>query len=186
MIKNEILAKRYADAFLGYCAQTITCEKGLEELQNAERLFIDNPDFKEFMESLEITTGEKFDLLEKALGASFSEELRNFLKLLWNKGRIGMFPDIAEYARINYAHGEARDALLKTRYPLDTSVIERLKNVLEGKLKKKLRLYVELDPGLLGGVYVQAGNMIIDGSVKRRLEDLRQKLVLSKVERHGN
>ncbi|MDP3804493.1 MAG: ATP synthase F1 subunit delta [Candidatus Omnitrophota bacterium] len=186
MIKNEILAKRYADAFLGYCAQTITYEKGLEELQNTKRLFVDNPDFKEFLESHEITTGEKSDLLEKALGAGFSEELRNFLKLLWNKGRIEMFMDIAEYARINYAHGEARGALLKTSYPLDMSVIERLKNVLESTLKKKLHLYVELDTGLLGGVYVRAGNMIIDGSVKKRLEDLRQKLVLSKMERHGN
>jgi len=186
MIKNEILAKRYADAFLGVAAETITYEKGLEELQGVKRLFVDNPGFEELMESLEITTSEKFDIIEKVLRNNFSEELRNFLKLLWEKGRIEMFLDIAEYARINYAHGEARDALLKTSYPLDTEVIERLKNVLESKLEKKLHLYVELDPGLLGGVYVRVGNMIIDGSVKKRLDDLRRKLVLSKVEHYGN
>ncbi len=186
MIKNEILAKRYADAFLGYCAETITYEKGLDELMGARRIFEDNPDFKEFMKSLEITTIEKFDVIEKVFGGSFSEELRNFLKLLWNKGRIGMFLDIAEYARIYYLHGQTRDALLKTSYPLDTDVIERLKNVLESKLGKSLHLYVELDPVLLGGVYVQVGNMIIDGSVKKRLEDLRQQLILSKVEHYGN
>ena len=186
MIKNEILAKRYADAFLRSSAETITYEKGLEDLLNAKRVFTDNPDFKEFMESLEITTEEKFDIIEKVLRKNFSEELRNFLKLLWDKGRIEMFLDIAEYARINYAHGEEQDALLKTSYPLDTGVIEKIKNVLESKLEKKLHLYVQLDPELLGGVYIQVGNMIIDGSVKRRLEDLRRKLFLAKVEHHGN
>ena len=186
MIKNEILAKRYADAFLGYCAESIGYENGLEELAGARRVFEDNPDFREFMESLEITTGEKFDIIEKVLGNYFSKELRNFLKLLWDKGRIGMFLDIAEYARINYAHGVEHDALLKTSYPLDTAVLERLKDVLESKLEKKLHLYVELDPSLLGGVSVQVGNMIIDGSVKKRLDELRQKLTVAKVEHHGN
>ncbi|MCX5686324.1 MAG: ATP synthase F1 subunit delta [Candidatus Omnitrophica bacterium] len=186
MIKNEIVAKRYADAFLGYCAETIGYEKGLGELSGARRVFEDNPDFREFMESLEITTKEKFDIIEKVLGKNFSEELRNFLKLLLEKGRIRLLLDIAEYARINYSHGVEQDALLKTSYPLETEVIERLKNVLESKLEKKLHLYVELDPGLLGGVSVEVGNMIIDGSVKKRLEDLRQKLILSKVEHHGN
>ncbi|MFH0764319.1 MAG: ATP synthase F1 subunit delta [Candidatus Omnitrophota bacterium] len=186
MIKNEIVAKRYADAFLGYCAETIGREKGLDELLRARRVFEDNPDFKEFLESLDITTKEKFDIIEKVMSNNFSEELRNFLKLLLDKGRIRLFLDIAEYARINYSHGVEQDALLKTSYPLDTEVIEAIKNVLESKLKKKLHLYIELDPELLGGISVQAGNMIIDGSVKKRLEDLRTKLILSKVERHGN
>lgn len=186
MIKNEILAKRYADAFLGYCQETIGYEKGLDELSGARRIFEDNPDFRGFMESMEITAGEKADVVEKVLGAAFSVELRNFLKLLLDKGRIAMFLDIAEYARIYYSHGARQDALLKTSYPLDTAVIARLKDVLESKLEKKLHLYVELDPGLLGGVSVQVGNMIIDGSVKKRLDELRQKLTVAKVEHHGN
>ena len=152
----------------------------------ARRVFEDNPDFREFLESLEITTKEKFDIIEKVLSDNFSEELRNFLKLLWEKGRIRLFLDIAEYARINYSHGVEQDALLKTSYPLDTEIIERLKDVLESKLEKRLHLYIELDPELLGGVSVQVGNMIIDGSVRKRLEDLRAKLILSKVEHHGN
>lgn len=186
MIKNEILVRRYADAFLGYCAETIGYENGLEELANTRRVFTDNPDFKEFMESLEITMKEKFDVIEKVLDGNFSEGLRNFLKLLLEKGRIKYFSDIAEYARINYSHGIEQDALLKTSYPLDTEVIGRLKDVIESKLEKKLHLYIELDPGLLGGVSIQVGNMIIDGSVRKRLDDLRQKLIISKVEHHGN
>lgn len=185
MIKNEILAKRYADAFLGSCKDTVGYEKGLEELQNTRRIFVDNPDFKGFMESLEITTPEKFQVIDKVFRDDFSDDLKNFLKLLWKKGRIGIFLDIAEYARLNYAHGIEQDALLKTSYPLDTDVIEKIKGVLEAKLEKRLHLYVELDPGLLGGAYIKIGNMIIDGSVRKRLEDLRKKLLVAKVEHYG-
>jgi len=52
----------------------------------------------------------------------------------------------------------------------------KIKKGLESKLNKKLKLVVGLDPGLLGGVQVTIGNTVIDGSVRRRLDDLKEKL----------
>jgi F-type H+-transporting ATPase subunit delta len=99
-----------------------------------------------------------------------------FLELLLEKRRINKIADIAEYLQLNYAHkGQAR-ALLKTSFPLDLEVIQQIKDKLEEKFRKKFRLYIDLDAELLGGVQVVIGNKVIDGSVRKRLEDLREKL----------
>ena len=181
MIKDEIIAKRYADAFLGYAKETIGFEEGIKELQNIKHLLRDSPDFKHFLESLDITDAEKFDLIDKALADGFPREIKDFLKLLIDKGRISKFNDIAEFARIAYSHGVEIEALLKVSFPLDTKVIKRVKDALEKKLDRKLHMYVELDSNLLGGIYARIGNIVIDGSGKKRLEDMREKLTALKV-----
>ena len=119
--------------------------------------------------------------IEKILAEGFSQEIRQFLKLLLKKGRIDRFSDIAEYARIKYSHGEKLKALLYTSYMMDTRMMETFKGTLEKKLHTQLQLYVNLDPDILGGVRLVMGNKILDGSVKKRFEDLKRKLLAAKV-----
>ncbi len=180
-MRNIVLSKRYADAFLNTASASIGFKRGFEELQLMKRIYHDNPDFRRFIESLQITSAEKCGMIDTVFADGFSENSRDFLKFLIVKNRIELFDDIAEYARIKYAHGDEIDAQLKTSYPLDTDVLLRIKNDLEARFRKKLHMYVELDSDLLGGIYVRIGNTIIDGTVKRRLSDLREKLTNLKV-----
>lgn len=179
-MKDEAVAKRYADAFLSYAKDTIGFEKGLEELQELKRIVRDNPDFRSFLTAPDIILAEKANSIDNILGKDYSREIRNFLKLLINNKRIDRFLDIAEYARIEYTHAE-HDAVLKTSYAVDTHTLQELKSALEKRTNKKIRLFVEMDGDLLGGVSARIGNIVIDGSVKRRLEDLKEKLKLVKV-----
>lgn len=171
------LIKRYAEGFLDYAAETIGFEKGLEELLDMKSIFRDNPKFRKLLENPSISYAEKCVITEDVFAKNFTEETRNFIKLLIKKERISNFLDIAEYARVKYAHGKEASATLSASYPLDTNVIEAIKNILEQKLHKSLHLYMDLDPGLLGGIKVTIGNMVIDGSVKKRLYDMREKLM---------
>lgn len=181
MIKEEILAKRYADAFLEYAKGGIGFARGLEELQDTKRVIRDNDDLRSFLDSLEFTNTEKYGVIDRVFSGPFSDEIRHFLKLLVEKRRIGLFIDIAEYARITYSHGAEVDAVLKTSYPLETDLIQGIKDALEKKTGKKLHLFVQLEPDLVGGVSARIGNMIIDGSVRKRLDDLKEKLHALKV-----
>lgn len=174
-MKEKIIAKRYADAFLSYSKESIGIEKAIEELKEIKIVFSDNPDFAKFLSNLEILFAEKCDFLDKVL-KDISPESRGFLKLLLEKGRIRSIIDIADYVRINYSYGEALDALLKTTYPLDIELIKEIKTHLEKLMQRKLNLHIELDGNLLGGVELRVNNTVIDGSVRRRIEDLREKL----------
>ena len=181
MISEGIVSKRYADAFLAYAEESIGFERGLDELTRAKRIMRDNQDLKGFFENIEIDNSEKCEIVDVVFKDDFTEELRHLLKLLIEKRRINLFIDIAEYARIHYAHGIELDALLKTSYPLETETIQRIKDALEKRMNSKLHLYIQLDADLVGGISAQIGNIIIDGSVKRRLEDMKEKLNVLKV-----
>ena len=175
------LITRYAEGFLEYAKGTIGFERALKELARVKDVFRDNPQFQEFLENPAINYIKKCGVIDRTLITGFSQEIRNFLKLLLKKGRIGKFANIAEYARIKYSHGKSLKALLYTTYLMDTKTMKRLKNTLESKLKAKLQLYVNLAPDMLGGARVIIGNKILDGSVKRRLEDMREQLIAAKV-----
>ena len=178
MIKDKIVAKRYADAYMAFVRQTIGQEKSIQELKDLKNVVIhENPGFLEFLVHKSIGHQEKRDFVEKVLNDNFSQELKDFLKFLLDKERIANLADIMEYIRINYSYGQEIEALLKTSFPLDVELIKEVEDTLKKKLNKKLRFYIDLDADLMGGIQVTMGdNTIIDGSVRRRLADLKEKL----------
>lgn len=180
-MKEKIIAKRYAEAFLGYAKQSIGRQRAIEDLKNLKIILHSNLDFKEFLFNPEITFSEKREVINKVLQASFAEETLQFLQLLIEKERISFIIEICDYVRINYSHGEAVDAVLKTSYPQDLELMQELKSRLENKLGTKLNLFLDLDPSLLGGAQIRIGNYIIDGSARRRLEELKEKLMRAQV-----
>ncbi len=178
---SEILIKRYADAFLAYSKESIGTEKAIDSLQGVKRIIKNNPDFKSFLGSPEITDSEKDEVIDKVFAEDFPEETRYLLKYLVKKGRINLLIEIAEYARITYSHGVAIEAILKTSYPIDTDIMRRLRSALEKKFDRQIHFYLELDASLMGGIYIRIGNIIIDGSARKRLEDIKEKLMMLKV-----
>lgn len=177
-----IIERMYAEAFLEYAGQLIGRDKALAEMADVKSVFRDNPDLKSFLENPAMMNREKIEMVDRVFTSGFSREVRDFLKLLLKKGRIGNFSDIAEYARVKYSHGDEINALISASYPLDLDMLESIKSVLENKLRKKLHLYSDLDTDLLGGVKVTMDNIVLDGSVKKRLEDMREKLMAARVD----
>jgi F-type H+-transporting ATPase subunit delta len=180
-MKDEIVVKRYADAFMGFAKETVGLERALRDLKNLKHIINNNPEFLEFLKSASVAYSQRFGFIDKILEEDFSEELRHFLKLLLEKGRIGMFLDISEYIRINYTHIGKTEVVLKTSFPLDLELIQAIEEKLEDKFKKKFKFYLDLDGRLLGGVQIKIGNTLLDGSLRRRLEDLKDKLMAARI-----
>ncbi|MBF0483431.1 MAG: ATP synthase F1 subunit delta [Candidatus Omnitrophica bacterium] len=179
---NKLIAQRYTDAYLHASQKTIGLNNAVEELmQLKEAIIRDNPQLMEMLSSMEITYSEKYDLIEKVLSADFSTDLRNFLKLLVQKNRVTKLPDILDFVRTNYSHGNEAEALIKTSFLLETETIKAIQQKLEKKYQKKFKFYIELDGNLLGGIKIIIGNTVIDGSVRRRLADLKQQLTAVRI-----
>jgi len=180
-MKNAIAVKRYVDAFLGYAAETTGRDAAIDDFRKIRALIRENPEFIHFLLIPGITYSEKCSFIESLLSSDYSEQFRQFLKLLLIKGRIGALDAMADFVRVQYSHGEEIEAKLKTSFPLDLDEIKKIKTTLEDKLHKKFKLYIDLDGSLLGGVQVTIGNTVIDGSVRRRLDELRAKLMTARV-----
>ena len=176
MIKDKVVVSRYAEAFLSFARLNCGVDKALKDLVIAKNVIRDNPGFKQLLDNPEISYTEKCTIVDLVIKDGFSDELRNFLKLLLEKKRFDIFLDVAEYLRAKYGHHGQVDVLLRTAFPLELDLIKRIELALKKKFKQSLRFYIDLDGDLLGGVQVVIGNTIIDGSVKKRLEELKDKL----------
>jgi len=176
MTGNRVIVVRYAQAFLNYCRATCGQKKALEDTLAVRDILRANPDFVSLLENPEIAYLEKCSVIDAAIKDGINEDIRNFLKLLLEKKRFNLFPDIAEYLRGKYRNEGQAEVLLRTAFPLDLELIERMQNALKEKFGQNLKFYIELDGSILGGVQVVMENKIIDGSVKRRLSELRKDL----------
>ena len=175
-MRQKVIVERYAEAFVEYNSKAGGIDGTVREFKNLRKVIRDNPRFLRFLDNPGITEQEKFDFLDVTLKNSFSEEMRNFLKILVEKKRMGALVEITDYIRVKYSHGDVMDALIKTSYPMDTDLLKKLKEKLEAKFNKKLNVYLELDPTLLGGVKVTVKNTVLDGSLRHYLEAMRDRL----------
>ena len=175
-MKERIAAKRYADAFVAYAAETAELSALVEDFKNLGRIFSDNPDVEPFLKNPEITFAEKCGFIDSVLKEGFCRELKEFLKLLVDKRRIALVGPIVDYIHERYGHGEAIMALVKTCRPLPEDLIAVIQERLESKFKRKFSLHLELDAHLIGGAQIVIGNTIMDGSLRKRLDELREKL----------
>ncbi|MFA6130292.1 MAG: ATP synthase F1 subunit delta [Candidatus Omnitrophota bacterium] len=182
MIRNKVIVSRYAEAFISFAREACGLEKALEDLVTVKNIIRDNPGFGELMNNPEISHTEKCAVIDVVIKDGLSDEIRNFLKLLLEKKRFDIFLDTAEYLRAKYSHQGQVDVLLRTAFPLELDLIKNIEVVLKQKLKQNLRFYIDLDGSLLGGVQVVIGNTIIDGSVIKRLNDLKEKLAMVSLE----
>lgn len=178
---DEILAKRYADAFMKYAHDSIGLEKAIDDFKNIKIVLNGNPELIELLKAPEISSFEKNEIIDHLPGDYFTQEFRHFLKLLLKKGRIDKLNDIVEYIRVNYSFAGKTQVLLKASYPVDPDFFPRILQKFKDKFGKDIKLYFDLDGSLLGGLKAVMGNTVIDASIRRRLEDLRKNLQELKV-----
>ncbi|MDD5044581.1 MAG: ATP synthase F1 subunit delta [Candidatus Omnitrophica bacterium] len=181
MIRGEIIVRRYCEAFIEFTEHTIGLERCVEQIKALKNIIAHNPEFMELLLSPAITQAEKFRFIDEVLKDNFSQEISFFLKLVVEKGRTMFLTGMLDYIRVNYSHGEAVEAVLKSANLLDIETIKEIQKKVQIKLGKKMYFYLELDPSLLAGVEVAVGNTVIDGSLKRRMEDLRHELKMTKI-----
>ncbi len=181
-MKDKVAAKRYAQGLLAFAKESIGVEKCYEEYLGAVRILAENPGLKKILQNPEITRDEKFTAVDKVFGKDFSQEIREFLKLIIRKRRVEEACDIADYFEAFY-YGEQgiEEGLITTARPLDDKTLFAIQRKLEIKLGKKLKLEIKIDRGLIGGIKARVGNKVIDGSVKSKLAQLKEHLMEIKV-----
>jgi F-type H+-transporting ATPase subunit delta len=103
--------------------------------------------------------------------------VRNFVRLVIEKGRAGELPEISEELDVLVnAEEKTLDVTLTTAQELSETDFERILGDIEKKSGRKVQATRTVDPELIGGIVLQAGSMRLDASVRGRLERLRQEL----------
>lgn len=180
-MKKRIVAERYASALLNVAEKASEMEKILEDLLFLKKLLSSNPALKIFLESPHITQEDKVVLVRKVLGPILTKTSINFLLLLGKKYRLLYLVEIIEeYQRLYDAEMAIQRTDVITAYPVDDGLAERLHHRIERIMKKGVKLCFYIDPRILGGVIIRTPNLLIDGSVRKKLRDMSYALTATK------
>ena len=106
------------------------------------------------------------------------EEFSNFLGLLFDNRRLGLLPEIAGlFDELRFEAEHVMRARITSAAPLPADELETLKAALRRRFGREVEVETAVDPALLGGAVIDAGGVVIDGSLKGKLGRLRAALV---------
>ena len=165
------LSKDYAEALFALAAET-GCEKPyLEALESVNTLFADNPDYLELLAAPSIPQSERAHLIEQAFGDTLPQQVLSFVQLLTAHGRVRSLPAcVEEYRRLYEAAVATSTAYVTSAVALTEDQQTRLAEKLAQKFGRRVRLVCDVDEHLLGGITVRLDGVVLDGSLRRRLQ----------------
>ena len=146
----------------------------INDLREICDLIENNKDFYEVVKHPQISTKNKKRTFINIFKGKIDEELLSFLLILIEKDRILYLREkLNEMEKIDLERKNILSAVVKTAVPLLESEISDLQEKLEKQYNKKIIMTTEIDKSLLGGVYVRVGNDVIDGTIKSKLEEMK-------------
>jgi F-type H+-transporting ATPase subunit delta len=124
-----------------------------------------------------VTPAELAQLVSGIAGAKLGEQGANFVRTLADNRRLAYLPEISELFDTfkDQAEGVA-DVTVTSAAALDEAQRQKLTAALERRLKRQVRLHCAIDPELIGGAVLRAGDLVIDGSLRTRLERIAYQL----------
>jgi ATP synthase F1 delta subunit len=172
----EEIARVYADALF-----EVANEKGkLDAIQEQLGQFADaldaSHDMRVFFFSPYFSSAEKREAIAKAISGA-EDELINFLELLAEKHRMPAIFRIRRRFDELWAEAHKRlEVTLTSAVELDRGIVEQVAREVERQTDRTVDLESEVDPEILGGLVLQVGNMVLDASVRSKLERLRKEV----------
>jgi F-type H+-transporting ATPase subunit delta len=168
-------AMRYGQAVFETAAQNQNFNTWRDNLETLVRMVQDR-DVLFFLENPRVPITRKREILEPKL-KGVNPMAVNLLYLLVERGGLSMVPDIfTDYQRrLDDLHGVAH-ARVTAAIPLSETETAVIKQKLGNMFGKQIDITTQVDPLLLGGIVARVGDKVIDGSVSRRLENLKREI----------
>lgn len=117
------------------------------------------------------------DLFQDVVGKSLSEEANNLLNELAIKKRLNILPAISQVYEVCLADRERTiDVKVVSAFPIDEGRLQKLQATLQGHLNRQVNMRLAIDRELLGGAVIYAGDQVIDGSLRGKLNRLSERL----------
>lgn len=176
MAERITTARPYAKAIFALARKTNTLAQVAATLTRAAEVVAD-PRVHALLGSPHVTPAQLAEFVTGIVGAGLDENGRHFVSLLAQNRRLGFLPEIAALFEQMKAEVEnAVDVEVIAASKLTPDQESRYAAALQKKLGRQVRLHTRVDSSLLGGAVLKAGDLVIDGSIKGRLERLATEL----------
>ena len=177
---NDKAEKVYGEAFFELCLEECSGKLPdiLAELEALDAVFAADPDIVKLMSLPTIPVDEKIQLVKDIISTgNVSELCGNLLCVLAERGRFGCFGGIVKSFRTLYnEHFKVAEIVVTTSKPLTAEMATKIKAKMSEVTGKTVSIKEVIDPAIIGGIIIDHGSTRYDGSVKSRLNALKNEL----------
>jgi F-type H+-transporting ATPase subunit delta len=178
MAEKATIARPYAKAAFQYAREHNAFDRWSQVLATGAAVVADER-AAPLLTNPRVKPEDLVALIADVCGGALDEHGRNFLLTLATNRRLALLPNIAKMFETLRAEVEnVLDVQLVSAVQLDEAQRARMSEALKKRFKREIRLHCSIDPALIGGAIVRAGDFVIDGSLKARLERLTSAVTL--------
>ena len=171
-MKDNIILEKYTRALFEVAEEKRVTEKVAAELEKLDAAFQALPELSEYLTSPQVEWKEK-KAIAGTLTKGMSEILSNFINLVVEKERQEILPEVPQqFKRLLELQKRKTKATVYTAVPLKDDVRKLLENKLNELFQGEVELSAEVDPDIIGGLKVQVGYTVIDGTIQRQLREM--------------
>ncbi len=177
MARRKSAARRYAEAAFEVAVRDDAVEAWRNELDTAAAVVAEER-IGRALANPAIPLDTRIATAETTFGRLVGPKVLNLISLMLRRGRIQELPRLAaEFRRLDDERQGVTRASVTSTLPLEPDEVRALEQRLASATDRRVALDLKVDPSLLGGLVVRLGDRLVDGSVRSRLERLRNRLV---------
>jgi F-type H+-transporting ATPase subunit delta len=170
------IAEVYSRALFEVAKEHDVLDRVHDELKEFADALEESGDLRVFFFSPYFSSEEKRDAVDRVLEGA-DERLVNFLKLLAERHRLPAIHRIRQQLESMWAEEHRLlPVSVTSAVELEDSLVEGIGKRIEEQTGRRVQLSSNVDPDVLGGLVVRVGNMVLDASVRNRLEQLRKQV----------
>ncbi len=176
MAERATIARPYAKAAFEYARNAAALAEWSRGLKAATEIVAD-PRVAALSKNPQWSDADLASLVTDVAGTRLDAGMQNFVRVLAENHRLLLLPEIAAHYEDLRADAENTvDVEVISAVALDSAQQAKLAQALSARLKRQVRMQNSVDAALLGGAVIRAGDLVIDGSLKGRLERLGTEL----------
>ncbi len=172
---KQLSGQRYAQAIFDLALENDQVEQWGQDLAVVAEVFED-ADFTALMKHADMSAANKLAATASVL-AGVNDLVRNLVDLLVSKNSVDSIAGVySAYTRLMDQHLGLQRVEITTAVPLENAETERINSFVVGLVQREVVLTTKVDESILGGLVIQIGDRLLDGSTKARLDALRKQL----------
>lgn len=176
MAELTTIARPYAEAAFDHAHANNSVDSWSQMLQAAEQI-VYHDDMQSLLGSSQVSKTTLADLVNEIGGQRFDEVFKNFIRLLVENHRLSLIREIAAvFEQLRADANQTIEAHMQVAQEPSEEQLNKIRDSLRARLKREVKLEYTVDPDMLGGAIIRAGDLVIDGSARGQLHKLAARM----------
>jgi F-type H+-transporting ATPase subunit delta len=174
----QLVSSRYATALFDLALEKNEIDKIYEDITLVNSTFKTDENLQKVLASPMFTSEVKLSILKNTFSKYVCEDVIGFFTVVFSKNRENLFTEITDIflAKVRDYKNLATAEVFSAK-PLSDERISELTEKLSKKFNKQIEVKVEVDPALIGGIKIRVCGHLIDGTVKKQLDEIKKNML---------